>query len=421
MISLKRLFSITFGITILARAMTWHVSKGVIPYTEIYVLFIATWTLLAIRERKVQIPLRSNGTKVIVLLTLYYIIWGVSNLGDIDFNDTIAVMFRSLLMMAFVIVSCYWMRKLDCMLSAIKAAYISLTILLWILFIAYFNQINLIRTISSFWISEEWLRTRTRFGFNNNIAAEYAMSVILMSLYILAEDKKREKRSGIKHLLMWLNNLIMVIIIIANNSRGTALALMMMIVVFLLIKSARRYGVRKLIHTAVACVCVVVLLLVLGIIQGRIDVNKLLENTNRSHFLNNIEVLRSSGRWLMGIGNISGEYFSKHHVLYGIQLDYMEMAYVGFFVTSGIVGCLWLVYIVYLLIKSIVKYIEIEDEVLGKWILLIFAYMMFLSLFEGYIFSYTYITSSVFLCFVIAFINSSYMKSKYNVVKGKGR
>ena len=396
----------------MARAMTWHVLKGVIPYTEIYMLFIAMWSLLAIRDRKIQIPLHSKGTKVIVLLILYYIIWGISNLGNLDFNDTTAVMFRSLLMMAFVIVSCYWMRKLDCIPNSIKSAYISLTILLWILFVAYFTQIDLLRTISTFWISEEWLRTRTKFGFNNNIAAEYAMSVILMSIYIFAEDKREKKGSSIKHILMWLNNLIMVVIIIANNSRGTALALMMVVVVFLLIKSAKRYAIRKIVHTAVTLVGVFVVVLVLGIVQGRIDINKLLEHTNRSHFLNNIEVLRSSGRWLMGIGNISGEYFAEHHVLYGVQLDFMEMAYVGFFVTRGIIGCLWICSIIRLLIKSIVKYLELQDEVLGKWILLVFAYMMFLSLFEGYLFSYTYITSSVFLCFIISFINSSYIKTQ---------
>lgn len=421
MISLKRLFLITLGITILARTMTWHELKDVIPYTEVFILFIAAWVLLAIRDGKAQVPLCSNGTKVIVLLTLYYIIWGVSNLANLDFDDTIAVMFRSLLMMAFVITSCYWMRKLDCIPDAIKAAYISLTILLWILFIAYFKQINIVRTISTFWISEEWLRTRVKFGFNNNIAAEYSMSVILMSLYIFMEDKRKDKKSSIKHLLMWLNNLTMVIIIIANNSRGTALALIIMIVVFFVLKSTRRYEVRKLIYIVVAFVGVVLLFLVLGFIQGMIDVNKFLENTNRSHFLNNIEVLKSSGRWLMGIGNISGEYFSDHHMLYGVQLDFMEMAYIGFFVTSGIIGCLWLAYIIFLLIKSIIQYIEIQNEVLGKWVLIILAYMMFLSLFEGYLFSYTYITSSIFLCFTIAFINSSYMKSRQKGIKGKGR
>lgn len=415
MVKLKNLFSFSFGFTIIIRALSIHDLSVVLPCTELYVLFIVLWGFLAIRDGcgSVSVLVHSDGTKVSSLLVIYFIIWGLSNIQALDFTDTVANMMRSLLMMSFIIISSYWIRRLRCLYSAIRSAYISLTVLLWVMLIAYINQINLVRTIATFWISEEWLRTRCKFGFMNNIAAEYALSVILMSAFWLAEARKTGNLKSGKKWLMYFNNLVMVVIIVANNSRGTAVAMVVMAVVYILIKGAGRYGVLKMIKGAVSAVVVIVIIFAVGVVQGNIDINQLLEGTNRSHFLSNIDALAASGRWLMGLGNISGLYFAERHVLYGVQLNFMEVGYIGFFVCSGIIGCLLLAYVVILILRSIMKYIRVGDITLGKWMLTVFAYMLFLNLFEGYLFSFLYITSSVFLCFIVSYIDINYENSKY--------
>lgn len=413
MIKLKNLFAVTFGITIMARAMSLHELKAYIPYTEIYLIFIIMWAALILYKRSLSVTFHATGTKVNCLLVLYFIIWGLSNIGNLDFNDTMDLMLKSLLMMAFVIISGYWIRELNCLFLAVKVAYISISILLWILFIAYINDVNITGTLSTFWISEEWLRTRTRFGLGNNIPAEYAMSVILMSVLLLWKGKENGGFGSRKKLFIYANNILMALIIIANNSRGTLIALIIMSVVYLFLKAAGRCKTVRMVKVAIALVAVIVGGITIGLSQGTLDINVLLEGTNRSHFLSNIGALASSGRWLMGLGNISGGYFKNHNVLYGVQLDYMEVGYIGYFVCSGIIGCIWIGYVVYLILSSILKYIRSNDATIGKWILFIYAYMLFLNLFEGYMFSCAYITSSIFLCFITSYININYMESRY--------
>lgn len=408
----KNLFLFTFGITLIARAMTWHEFTAV-PYTAIYITFCGFWGFMALidSELKIRIP-RDPASKALLMLALYYVIWGLANIKNLDFTDTIGVMLRSVLMVVFIAISCYQIKRYDCVYDTITTAYVALSALMLISFLLNLKDIDIASTISTFWISEEQFRYRTHFGFYaNNIAAEYAMSVILLS--ITAYKKQGNNlNSGLtlRNIFLIIVDIIMVIVIIANNSRGTTIALLVMLLIYALLKAIKKYSIQRVIKLMIVIVVAVFVGINYYSISNGMQILDLLANANRAHFMDNIAILQSSGRWLMGLGRISGSYFKGGHYLYGIQTNYMEMFYVGVFVTSGIIGSIWIMYIIFTFLKSIYKVTINENSRLGKWILLVFYYMMFLSLFEEYLFSYSYITSTFFLMIIIAYIQINFKK-----------
>lgn len=403
MVKAKKLFTVSFAITVFIRALSLHEIRRYIPYTEIYIAYMAFWGLMMLSKGNGKVlSLRANGMKVIVMLTLYYIIWGLTT-TPAAWDDALLYMYRSLLMMVFIAVSCFWIRKLDCLEDVIIATFAALSTLIWVVFLFYFRQIDLIRTLGTYWALEGEMRTRTNYGFLSNIAAEHSMSVILLSLYLLKKDLPRNKR-----ILIWLNNLLMVFVIISSNSRGTTLALIFMTVVCFCISHIKRKYVKMIVRAAVTLVFLIFSVLILQIVIGKLDITELLTIANRVHFLDNIEILKASGRWLFGIGNISGDYYADQHMLYGLTSNYMEVAYIAFFVGNGVIGCIWLLRIIFLLLDGVLNSIKTLNETLGRWMLLVFIYMLFLSLFEGYIFSFMYITSTVYLILIISCINLSY-------------
>ena len=398
---IKNLFSISFGVTVFFRAFTWHFLGEYIPYTIIYLSFISFWGFFAFSQLK-KFSFNSQCSHIIVLLIGFYIIWGLSNIVNLDFVDTFLVMIRSLLMLSFISISCFWICKYNCLIGVIKSSFFALSILLIGSFFYYFNEINLYSTIGTFWISDESLRTRVRFGFNNNIAAEYGLSVILMSLVIF---KSINKKRIISKILLLNVDFLMILIILASNSRGTTLALFFLMLIYPIVVLIRKNKILSVAKILTFFLLIVISVIVIATLFYQLDLRELLSGTNRTHFFSNIDCLRASERWLMGLGNISGSYFSNRNVLYGVPLDYMEVSYVGFFVMNGIIGCLWIGYIIYILIYSSIKCIELNNEYIDRFVLILLLYMLLISCFEGYIFSYTYITSTIFLLFILSNIN----------------
>lgn len=405
MIEMNKLFPITFGIIVCIRSLSLHEYKKYLPYTELYVFFLFFWLMMIVfNKKKVALSFKAVGNKSVLLLSLFYLFWGLTAIPEAR-HDSIPLMFRCFLSIIFIVVSIFWIQEYKCFDNVIYCCYVSMSSLLFILVLLYFKQIDIIGSLRNFWISEEWLRIRARFGLPNNIAAEYAMATILLSIYLL---NTRYRKHTYKRLLVLLNDFLMVIIIIANNSRGTAIAGLVVIFVYLIIKSLRDHKIKKLLNTGKWAFIIICSYVIYASIVGKIDVTQLLEGTNRSHFLKNLLVLKNSGRWLIGLGNISGEFFENKNFIYGAETDYMEVGYIGFFVTGGIIGTVILLYIIFDILRNMTIYNTINHSKLGRWLLLVFCYMLFLNLFEGYLFSSTYITSIVFLILILSYLNCCY-------------
>ena len=415
----KHLFLITFFLTIFARCFTWYETTS-IPFTFMYVAFIVFWSFMLIFDNsKELINIKRPAGFIIIMLFLYSVIWGLYNIKDLDRTDTLNVMFRSILMLLFVFISSFWIKRLNCLHNAICVGYFAFASLMILSFLLHINEIDLKRTFLTYWESSESVRYRVLFGFGfNNIAAEYSMSTILLSIYMIGHISEKKPNRRLKIFIYLLIDLLMLIIILSNNSRGTLIALFVVLFLWLFTKINKRTTLKVLFRRLLVVVGIAAVAGIVLLSYKNLTIINVLEKMNRTHFLDNIEAMRRGNKWLMGLGKISGAYFSERNVLYGVKLNYMEMYYVDVFVTSGIIGCIWSIVIIFIIIQSIL--IQKRSK-LSEWLLIALGYMLFLSFFEGYLFSFSYITSTFFLVILVSYISIKrpcFEKTKhYKIVK----
>lgn len=397
----KNLFLVTLCIAVLARAMTWHEIS--LPYSIVYYLYCAYWGILMLRDNNFKIYIQKDPiTKALLMLLLYFIVFGFSNIINLDFIDTIKEMFRSVMMVFFVFISCYWIKRYKAIQDSINYLYITFCVLMLGSLLIHIGEINLINTISTFWNNVE--RYRVKFGFSaNNIASEYAVAVVLLSLMAFSDGHNKLRIRLIKLVI----NILMIIIVIANNSRGLLLALIVIFGVNMLLSAFRKYSVAKVLRILISIAVVTLLGIITYCKVNNIQLMDLLLDANRYHFMDNIEILKKSNRWLMGLGNISGEYFRNKNYLYGLQTNYIEIYYIRVFVTSGIIGSIWILKIIFVFLKEITSKSLRSTNKFRRWVFLVYVYMLFYSLYSGYLFGYTHATSPMFLVIIISYLQLS--------------
>jgi hypothetical protein len=237
------------------------------------------------------------------------------------------------------------------------------------------------------------------------MAAEIAMTALLFSR---ANDFLYKEHTNLfKKILKVLVDFVMILVIIANNSRGTMVALFAMMAVAAIIKIFKKHNVQKAIRLFVTFFGGAVLGLIYYCTSHEISLIDLMENTNRTHWQDNLAILERSGRWMFGIGRVSGGYFAGENILYGLKTNYMEIFYIYVFITSGIIGSACMIGILGLILKRIYQVSQDDFGEMSKWGLLVFSYALFISLFEDYIFSYGYVTSMCIMICVISFLDIS--------------
>jgi hypothetical protein len=400
----KKIFMYSFAFVIVIRAIALCSFRQFVPYTELYIVFMLFWGVMLLSDMRWKIKPKSyRSLLVIATLAIYYVVFAFSNIAVLDYKDVLATMARSLMMVAFVCISAYWIARFDCLRSIIRMTYIFLAVFMTTLFFIYLPQTNLLVTISSFWKQYSHERHRNLFGFMvNNVAAEHALSVIILSLFVLHEFYPKEKKS-LKRILILIDDVIMFVLILANNSRGTLVISVVIAAVYLFIKIVRKNGVKRIIQLTTLGVVAVVSGICFYLHETGQNLGTLLYFTNRMHFLTNYEILKRSGRWLMGLGRTSGAFLADRNTLYGMQTDYMEIFYASVFIQTGIIGSIWIAFILYVLGKEIYKRIKNQNLYIGKWVFFVFFYSLLISLLEDYILTSLYITSTFFLTFIMAY------------------
>ena len=236
--------------------------------------------------------------------------------------------------------------------------------------------------------------------------------VILLSLYIL-ENKEIKLKN--KKLILPFVDLIMVLVIIGNSSRSAMLMLLIFFSIYLFWKLRNKVSAQKMIRGLI----ILGIILFAGVIVYIRKKNNLVDflyTINRYHFLRDFEALSNSGRWIMGLGNMSGQYFSAGHYMYGVRLNYLEPWYLNVFIKTGIVGSIWMMYIFKILFVALYRSFKRMDAVLGKCIVLAAVYMLIISLFENYLFN-SRITSNCLLIIVLTSVDVYYSGIETGKVK----
>lgn len=416
-ISLKKMFLLSFTVAILAKAMDALSFTGNYP-SYIYSAYCILFGILLLGRNNGKLRgLKTKAFQILLALIVYYFIWGAILVApNVNAADPRYLMYRTGLMLAFVFISYMWISELDCIQEAIRYTYIGLLCFMLVLFVLHIREIDLPGTLANFWGNSESPRSRTPFGFNaNNLAAELAMSVILLSL--MSNSLRHSTGLTWKKLLVILGDLIMFVIIIANNSRGTLIAALLMLSVYGLFLANRRYGIQKTIKVLFGIAALAVIGLLIYLKRNGLTMEEFLATTNRYHFLDNINILNASGRKWIGLGNLSGGFFKNENYLFGYRTNYMEMFYVGVYVRTGILGSIFMLWILVRIFYQIVKAGENNKTFLGRWFFLVYIYMLFLSFFEQYLFSNSYTSAILFLTLIFSHIQKSELTGSQGEVR----
>lgn len=405
----KKLFFCSFTVVMIMKCLNISKVSSYIPYSYIYFLYIAIWGALAIVDTKGKIKLKMSPSRgILFALAGYYLIWGFHNIQGIDFNDAFGNMIRSLLLTCFIAVSCYWVKKWNCLIDFIRNLYytFSIYIIFWI--VVSIPQINILRTFSTFFSFDNNIRYRNYLGFSYpNIGAEMAVCAIVFSKAIAPYDKHRRN-------IIRLINIFMFFAVLINNSRGSLLALFVFeCVSFYLYNKNNLLAVKKTANLIlVGTLGVASVILYLIVVKG-MTLFEILQGTNRqAALLENIVLLENSGQWLMGVGRLTGGFFSEKNIVYGAQTGYLEVFYFEVFITSGILGSILVAMILLYIARKIVSLSKSNRFYLRKWIFCVFVYMLFVSLFESYMFSYVYASSMCLNVVVLSYLDI-YNKNYY--------
>ena len=406
MLANKGFFIGTFVLVVLSRAIALCEFRQYVPYTLIYLIYISWWFILAIYDRRLIVNWKRNKSFLAVFsLLIYFVIFAFSNIAVLDVSDVMTNLVHSVLMVLFVCVSAYWIIRFDCLHEIIKSTYLAFALFMTTLLIIYLPRLNIGLTITNFWHNSGAMRNRVLFSFiANNIAAEHAFSVILMSLYVINTNKK--KKHSVRNAIIIVDDFLMGIIIIANNSRGTLATAILLLLVYAFVYAVKKNGLKKVVRITVIVAIAIVIVLIIYVRKTGRNLIDLLYFTNRMHFVSNFKILEKSGRWLLGIGRTTGAYLASHNTLYGLKTDYMEIYYIGVFIQTGILGSIWIIVILYVVGSHIFKKYKEEKSFTGKWMFVVFYYSLVLSVFEDYVLSSLYITSICFLTFILAYCNS---------------
>ena len=149
---------------------------------------------------------------------------------------------------------------------------------------------------------------------------------------------------------------------------------------------------------------------------------EVLDGTNRQAAIEeNMRLLKNSGKWWMGIGRLTGGFFSAKNTVYGARTGYLEVFYFEAFITTGIIGCIWIALLLITYIKKVVNIAqEKSNNTYGKWLFCVVIYMLFVSLFEVYFFSYIYATSMCFNIIILSYINGLQKQKNENKSEWNG-
>ena len=414
-VSQKNFFMITFALTLLIKALDGIPAFGNSPSYFIYA-FSLIWLFAIFAKKRMKYSfLRSHGVKIVLFLCLYFLVWGTALVAPgVSRVDISHELFRKMMMILFIFVSLFWISYYSCITEVIHYVYIFLSCYLLVLFVLHVGDINLSLTISLFWNTHSADRYRTLFGYNSsNIVAELAMTVILLSLI----ENTKLRKGTINKFLLWLLDAVMMLIIISGNSRGTFLASLIMLIIYVFFKLLRNKNTSEIVRTCLPIVVMSIIAILFYLFRLGWTFDKFLSMINRNHLLINVNIVNSLGRSIIGLGNLSGGYFSKGNYINGYKTDYMEMFYAGVFVRSGYIGLIIIILLLIYIFKLLVRIGKYDNSFFSKWVIVVFCYMIFISFFEQYLFSDGYASSMLFLILTLSYINEF---EKYNLYKSKG-
>ena len=396
----ERIFLACFSIVIVCKTLNLSVIADYTPYSAIYASYIFIWGIAALAKMRIKMK-RSFSTKVMLSLLAFYVIWGLNNINNIDKEDAYGNLIRSILLVFFILVSCFWVKRFNCVDNLVKTLYYVFSIYLIVCLIIYLPEIHIFRTLRNFWSYDNNVRYRVFFGLRYpNIAAEMAVCAIILSKMIKSTDRTL---GIIKRVI----NILMTLVVLANNSRGALLALFVFEILYFYLNNKGEKAVKRTWRWITIASSLIIVYIVYLVVVKNMSLLEILDGTNRQAALyENMKVVANSGRWLLGVGRLTGGFFSSKKIFYGAQTGYLEVFYFEIFITTGVIGSIFMTIILFYYIRGVVLCSRLDRTTpFGRWVFCVIIYMLFVSLFEVYFFSYIYESSMCLNVIVLSYVD----------------
>lgn len=300
------------------------------------------------RRGRVNKTVLSLGAILIVYSAIFTFL--IPNNSIIEYIHAFFLAFMAYVLIVFSVSMCFGKRNAW---KLLRKAYAVISGFLIITYIIFFDNFSTFRNLSSLLLTN---RTRTSFGFTHaNTTADICLAVLSLSLMLrVAYKNKMIQMSSRWRKYMMIADIIIWVMLISTTSRGGIIAGIVMYLCYLYMtidKYIANRSVFKVIKPLIIMIIGILLLIVIYfslIKTGDLDISYRLKN-----FTVNLPTLIQNNRLLFGWGFVDKGVFANGRIISGT--GYVDNYYLYVLVTTGIVGCLFILGYVYMLIKSIKK------------------------------------------------------------------
>lgn len=292
----------------------------------------------------------------------------------------------------------------------LKKTYIVTSLFLIITYIVFFDNLSTFRNLSSLLLVN---RTRASFGFTHaNTTADICLTVLSLSLMLhVAYKNKMIQMNFLWQKYMMFVDIMMWVMLISTTSRGGIIAGVTMYLCYLYMTINDKYiADRRIFKVIKPLILMIIGILILIVIYfslikiGDLDISYRLMN-----FTINLPTLIQNDRLLFGWGFVDKGVFSNGRIIRGT--GYVDNYCLYVLVTTGIVGCLFILSYVYVLIKNIKK---VTNNPIKQVIYSILWMQFFFCLTEA-----DFINPASVFSLVLMIVYLTFILGGFNTVEGK--
>lgn len=387
--------------TMCAFSDTSIASKAYLGY-QVIVALIFCFTLI----RCIKRPRENLGNKIIfcsqffVILVVYGLIFSNPTLSQ-EIGQQVKAM---LLFYTASISMVLCLESAEDQLKFLKHSYYSIGIVLFSAFVLYNDKFQFILHLSNLFSRDS--RYRWEYGFYHaNFVGNISICLLLLSFIISQIKKKTNSKVACSKILHMSINAVSICMLLASASRSNMLAIIVLGLTFLFANIDVWLPIKRR-YTGIIQGFIIILIIMLVLFSGSDNTyDSLFKLSNRSlNFTINIPSLIASGKVLFGIGYVDAGLFGSNKL--PMATWYVDNSYLYVFLTMGIAGIAWFVFLLGKLLIKIAKYDKAFD--LNFTFTCVFVTYLFLGMSETCIFYPTFVSSFVYF---VAFISCGFINA----------
>lgn len=306
---------------------------------------------------------------------------------------------RQGMFVVLVIMTAWIIREYYLFDQALKAMFISVSVVLFIQFVTNISDLQFLNIAS---IMKGTGRTRGNFGFGHyNTLGGLCVYNIFVGLLI----KKRAQRRMKFDVIIGFSIALSVLMMLVSASRSSLSGLLIYICLYFYLNiESKKLGRRSLNFIKILIVCVIVLFIAFNL---NVSYEYLLTESNRVALFDvSLPVFFKSGREWIGLGYVPPEAYGMGLTPY--NTNWLDNGYIYTLVATGYIGCA--IYLIAIVTIAIKIYKQSRSKI-GSNMICIFVVYLYTALFETTLFMGT-IPNYICVILILVYTSDSYVKKE---------